>query len=380
MQWPFGRILNNDGPWGSPPPSSGQNDGPRRNGPSRPPDFNDFFRQNQDRFKKILPGDRGNGPGAALILGGLAALWLLSGFYRVESDETGIELTFGKWVNQANPSQPGLHYHWPYPIGSVETPVITRENRITIGFQAAGGDLGNRATWRDAPQESLMLTGDENIIDIDFAVFWQVKDGGNFLFNVRNPEEALRTTAESVMREVIGQRPIDAALVESRQEIEATTRERIQKIMDSYGTGISVMGVQLLEANPPREVVPAFNDVQSAEQDKDRLRNDAEAYRNAIIPQARGQAVKMTQEAEAYREQIVAQAKGETERFLSVYNSYKMAKDVTAQRMYLETMEQVMGKAQKIIIDEKGQNSGVVPYLRLPELRAATPRTQEGAQ
>ncbi len=376
-------ILHNDGPWGSGsgggsrgggPNGGGQNgggggswDGPRRL-PPKQPDFNEMFRKGQNRFRKIAPGSTG-GPTNLFVIGlaVILLLWLSSGLYRVRSDEVGIELTFGEWTNRAKPATEGLHYHWPSPIGEVLRPVVTRQNRITIGFDVAGRDLGARSAWRDMPEESLMLTGDENIIDIDFAVFWKMEDAGRFLFNFVDPEEALKTTSESVMREVIGQRPIDAALADEREEIERTARERIQTLMNNYGTGIAIEGVQLLEANPPVPVVPAFNDVQSAEQDKDKLRNEAEAYRNDILPRARGQQVRMIQEAEAYRDQVVNRARGDAERFLSVYNAYKLSRDVTAQRLYLETMEEVLGNANKIIIDKDASKGGVVPYLPLPE-------------
>jgi modulator of FtsH protease HflK len=375
-------ILVN-GPWGGPPAGGGGNSGGQSNGgsngggsgdgprrvPPRQPDFNDIFRQGQNRFRKFSPRD-GQGSNALLLLGlaVILVLWLASGLYRVRSDEVGIEVTFGEWTNREKPAAEGLHYHWPAPVGQVFRPVVTRQNRVTIGFDVAGRDLGARSAWRDQPEESLMLTGDENIIEIDFAVFWRMEDPGQFLFNFQDPEEALKTTSESVMREVVGLRPIDAALADEREEIERTARERIQALMSSYRTGITIEGVQLLEANPPAPVVPAFNDVQSAEQDKDKLRNEAEAYRNDILPRARGQQARTLQEAEAYRDQMVNRARGDAERFVSVYNAYKQARDVTAQRLYLETMEDVLGSAQKIIIDQDASKAGggVIPYLPLP--------------
>jgi membrane protease subunit HflK len=219
-----------------------------------------------------------------------------------------------------------------------------------------------------------MLTGDENIIDIDFSLVWVIKDAGEYLFNLRDPRSAVTRAAESVMREVIGQTPIQVALTEGRQAIEERAKLMLQTLMDEYNSGIQIRRLQLLKVDPPAEVVDAFNDVQRAETDKVRLRNEAEAYRNSVIPAARGSAEQLIQQAEAYKEEIVNRAQGDASRFNAVYEAYKLNKDVTTQRIYLETMEDVLGNVNKIIIDKNG-GQGVVPYLPLPELNARTGTT-----
>ncbi|MBB4267225.1 membrane protease subunit HflK [Roseospira visakhapatnamensis] len=303
------------------------------------------------------------GPKAlGLIAVVLLMLWGLTGFYRVQVDEQGVVLRFGQYVYDTGP---GLHYHLPYPIETVIKPKVTRENRIVLGFRQVGGTSDAR---RDVAAESLMLTGDENIIDIDFSVVWVINDAPDFLFNLRDPQLAVQMAAESAMREVIGQTPIQVALTEGRQEIEIRTKDMLQSLLDEYKAGIAVRRVQLLKADPPAEVVDAFNDVQRARADRERLRNNAEAYRNAIIPEARGQGEQLLQEAEAYREEIVNRAEGDASRFDAVYQAYSAAKDVTTQRIYLETMEEVLGNVNKVILGTEG-GPGVVPYLPLPEVQ-----------
>jgi membrane protease subunit HflK len=295
---------------------------------------------------------------------GVLVLWLVFGgiFYRVQPDEQGVVLRFGKWVDT---TPPGLHFKWPAPIDTVMTPKVTRVNRILVGLRDS--DVPGRSTGRDIPEESLMLTGDENIVDIDFTVFWKIKDAGQYLFNIRNPQQTVKLVAESAMREVIGQTKIQSALTEGRNQIEVTTHERVQKLIDEYGAGIQIEGVKLLKVDAPQPVIDAFIDVQRARADEERIRNEAQAYANDIL---RGEAEKIIQEANAYKEQIVNKAEGEAQRFLEVYESYKIAKDITKQRVYLETMEEVFRGMNKIIIDSSASGgSGVVPYLPLPEIR-----------
>ena len=303
----------------------------------------------------------------ALALGG----WLITGIYRVQSDEQGVVLRFGEWNRT---TAPGLHVAWPYPIETVETPKVTRNNRVEVGFRAVGDNTVGRAEiGRQVPEEALMLTGDENIVDINFSVFWQIADAGKFLFNVRSPETTIKAVAESTMREIIGQTPIALALAEGRAKIQGAVQERMQKTLDDYGAGVNVKEVQLLKVDPPNEVIDAFRDVQRARADQERLRNEAEAYRNDIIPRARGDAERLTQEAEAYKQEVVARAQGDAERFDSVYAAYASAKDVTRQRIYLETLEEVLRNASKVIIDKDASGGqGVVPYLPLNELQKRT--------
>ena len=354
------------GPWGR----GGGGGGPNGGGPrTPPPDLEDMLRRSQERMRRMIPENLG--PKAlGLIAVALLVLWSLTGFYRVQVDEQGVVLRFGEYVYSTGP---GLHYHLPYPIESVERPKVTRENRIVIGFRQIGN---NSEARRDVTEESLMLTGDENIIDIDFSVVWVIKDAADYLFNLRDPANAVQLAAESAMREVIGQTPIQVALTEGRQEIEVRTKDTLQSLLDEYEAGITIRRVQLLKADPPAEVVDAFNDVQRARADRERLRNKAEAYRNDIIPRARGQAEALLQEAEAYREEIVNRAEGDASRFDAVYQAYSAARDVTTQRIYLETMEEVLGNVNKVILGTD-EGPGVVPYLPLPEVQR---RLNQGAR
>ena len=326
------------------------------------------------RFRRLVPGGLRGGRGLILLVVAVIGLWLLSGFYRVQPDEQGVVLRFGEWTRT---TAPGLNYHLPGPIESVLTPKVTRVNRIEVGLRSVG-ETTRGLPVRDIEEESLMLTGDENIVDIDFTVFWVIKDAGKYLFNIRNPEATVKLTAESAMREVIGQTPIQSALTEGRNEIEQATQTRVQELLDSYGAGIEVRRVQLLKVDPPGPVIDAFVDVQRARADLERLRNEAEAYRNDILPRARGEAEKMIQDANAYREEITNRAKGEAERFIKVLQSYRASKDITTQRIYLETLEEVFRGMNKIIIDSSAQGgTGVVPYLPLPEIQKRQQRTTQ---
>ncbi|MBK1675578.1 FtsH protease activity modulator HflK, partial [Rhodospirillum rubrum] len=331
----------------------------------QPPDLEEMLRRSQERFRKMVPGGNLGNKGIGLVVILALAVWLLTGFYRVGTDEQGVVMRFGEFTHT---TPPGLHYHLPYPIEAVILPKVTVENRIELGFRGIGENARGRTPSRDVLEESLMLTGDENIIDIDFSVIWVIKDAGAFLFNLRDPEGTVNRAAESAMREVIGQTPIQVALTEGRQQIEDRTKELLQAMMDEYNAGITIRRVQLLKVDPPAQVVDAFNDVQRSRADRERLRNEAEAYRNSVIPEARGQAEQLLQQAEAYREEIVNRAQGDVARFNSVLEGYRLNRDVTTQRIYLETMEEVLRNVNKVIIDKNGQ--GVVPYLPLPEVRA----------
>jgi membrane protease subunit HflK len=359
-------------PWSRPTGGGGGGGG---GGPT-PPDLEDMLRKGQDRFKKLMPGGVGGGRGLFLVIGALLLVWLATGFFRVDPEQRGVVLRFGEYVRTVGP---GLHYHLPSPIESVLKPAVTRVNRIDVGF-VGSADGRTVSVQRDIPEESLMLTGDENIIDIDFTVLWVINDARAFLFNIRDPETTVKAVAESAMREIMGRTDIQPALTEARQQIEISTQELMQRVLDSYGAGISITQVQLQQVDPPEQVVDAFNDVLRARQDQQRLRNEAEAYRNDIIPRARGEAEQLVQEAEAYREQVVANSTGDAERFLSVLSSYELAPAVTAQRFYLETMEDVFSGTNKILIEQDG-GSGVVPYLPLDQLRRSTgTTTTSGAQ
>jgi membrane protease subunit HflK len=277
--------------------------------------------------------------------------------------------------------EPGLNYHLPNPIEKVLTPSVTRVNRTEIGYRNAEGTAVRGAVTRQVPEEALMLTGDENIVDINFAVFWVIKDAKAYLFNIRGPDATVKSAAESAMREVIGETPIAQALAEGRGKIETDTHTLLQAILDLYRAGIGVTQLQLLKVDPPGPVIDAFRDVQRALADRERLRNEAEAYRNDIIPRARGDAVRITQEAEAYRQEIIARAQGDADRFVSVYRAFKAAQDVTIERLYLETMEEVLRNSNKVIIDKSAQGgTGVLPYLPLPALGGANPAASAPTQ
>ena len=350
-------------PWGN-----GGNDRPPGNGGGnkRPPNIDDLAGQFQDSLKKMFPGKKIPGGNRPILLFGIIILgiWLASGFYRVLPDEQGVVLRFGKYVNQ---TQPGLHYHLPYPVETAVTPKVTKVNRIDVGYRSAS-DTGRATSVSDVPEESLMLTGDENIVDIDYSVFWIIKDAGKFLFNIQSPEDTVKSVAETAMREVIAKNGIQSILTEGRAQIEIDTQNIMQEILDSYDSGISITQVQTQKADPPKEVIDAFRDVQAAKADKERAQNEAEAYANDVIPRARGEAAQILQQAEAYKQEVVALAEGEASRFLAIYNEYRKARTVTQERMYLETMEKVMADINKIIIDKKS-GGGVVPYLPLPELK-----------
>ncbi len=349
-------------PWGTPPGSGGNGSG---RGP-RPPDIEEIIKKIQDTINNILPGGGGTGKGKTIIVGAvlLAIIWVASGLYRVLPDEQGVVLRFGKFVKT---TQPGLNYHIPFPIESVQTPKVTKVNRMDIGFRSERDSGFTSGGVADVPEESLMLTGDENIVNIDFSVFWVIKDAGNFLFKIQDPQGTVKAAAETAMREVIARSDIQPILTEGRSKIEIDTQEIIQNILDEYNSGIQVTQVQTQKADPPDQVIDAFRDVQAARADMERSKNEAEAYANDVIPRARGEAAKILQAAEAYKKEVVARAEGEASRFVAIYTEYAKAKEVTQERMYLETMEKVLADIDKVIID-KNSGSGVVPYLPLPEL------------
>ncbi len=350
------------------------------------PDIEDLVRRSREKLKQMMPnniaGDPDNLRTTGVIIGVvlIAILWLATGFYRVQEGQLGVVLRFGE-VNRT--AQPGLRYHLPYPIETALTPNVTFENRIEIGFRSpdahtaagmAADDSDNAAQAdRSVPDESTMLTADQNIVDLDFAVTWVVKDPSLFLFEIRDPETTVKRAAESAMRESIGQTEIQDALTGARDQVQEDTKTLLQQILDSYHSGVEIVRVELLRVNPPGPVVDAFNDVQRAEADRERLRNEAESYRNKIIPEARGEAEKLRNEADGYRQQVVNEAKGEASRFAQVLIAYDTAREVTMQRLYLSTMEQVLKGANKIVLD--GGHGNAVPYLpiNLPTLKAALP-------
>lgn len=345
---------NNGGPWGQGPRGPG---GPQ----NQPPDLEDIIRRGQDRLKRALPGGGGINPAMiGLIALALVAAWVFKAIYTVQPDELAVELRFGKPKEEL--SQPGLHFHF-WPIESVEK-VVTAEKLINIG----GG--------RDSGAAGLMLSGDQNIVNVQFSLAYAVNDPKAYLFQVSDPDGMARQIAESAMREVVGRRPAQDIFRDRRQEIADDVRGIVQASLNAYGAGIAVNAVSIEDAAPPREVADAFAEVQRAEQDEDRFVEEANKYSNQKLGQARGQAAQIEQDAAAYKNRVVEEAKGEAQRFVSVYDEYAKAPEVTRKRMFIETMERVLRDSNKVILEPGQGGQGVVPYLPLPELQRREPGNQ----
>lgn len=295
----------------------------------------------------------------------IATLWLGSGFYQVQPNEEAIVLRFGAYNDT---TMPGLHYHLPYPFETVRKVNITQERSINLGVQEVRGGLMSKGASANMFTESHMLTGDENIVDINLTIVWRVENAKDYVFNMQNPDQTVRVAAQSVLREIVGQSMMLPIISGDRGKVEDETMEELQKVLNEFGAGIKIIRVKLQKADPPKQVVDAFNEVQRAKADMERFKNEAEAYRNEILPKSRGEAAQRLQNAEAYKQAVVSKAKGEAERFLSVYDAYKNGRDVTIKRLYLETMEQVLGNSDKVIIDSGTKGNNVVPYLPLDKL------------
>ena len=289
-------------------------------------------------------------------------IWLGSGLYQVQPNEEGVVLRFGAYHETTTP---GLNYHWPYPIETVRKVNITQERSINLGVQETRGLPQNMFT------ESHMLTGDENIVDINLTIVWRIENAKDYVFNMQNPDQTVSVAAQSVLREIVGQSQMMPIISGDRGKVEDETKDELQKVLNEFGAGIKIVRVKLQKADPPKQVVDAFNEVQRAKADMERFKNEAEAYRNEILPQSRGEAAQRLQNAEAYKQAVVSKAKGEATRFLSVYNAYKDGKEVTAKRLYLETMEEVLSDVDKVIIDSQASGNGVVPYLPLDKFNKA---------
>jgi len=379
---PWGGSGGGGGPWGG---GSGGGGGPWGGGPQRggggggnPPDLEELLKRSQNTLKSVLPGGSNlGGKGIVLAVVIAAAIWLATGFYRVQEGAVGVELVFGEVSNQ---TAPGLNYNWPYPVGSVYTPEVQRIRELTVGMRESV--RGARVSLTDVTEESLMLTGDENIVDVDFKVQWRIRntpDGvSNFLFNIQDPEGTVKAVAESAMREVVGESRIDAILGENRTPIQIAVQELMQTALDGYGAGVEITEVQMQKVDPPQQVIEAFRDVQAARADQERIQNEAQTYANRIVPEARGEAARVLEAANAYRDQTIAEANGQAQRFIKVLDEYVKAPDVTRERLYLETLEQVLGANSKIIIDESAGNSGVVPYLPLDQLNRNQGQSRTG--
>lgn len=352
-------------PWGS-----GNGGGYGRGEP--PPDLEEMLRRAQENLRQVMPGGFKGGSIAVLIVVAGVLLWLASGFYIIEPGVHGVVQRFGAW--ERTQVDEGLGYHLPVPIETVEKVNVSELRRMEIGFseRVARGGSGQA---QDIPEESLMLTSDANIVDIDLVVLWNINSAEDFLFNIVDQENTIKKVAESAIREVVGQTRMFPIITQARDEVAARARAIMTENLDRYQSGVNISQVLIREAEVHPDVQDAFQDVQSAKQDAFDTQNRAAAYREDILPRARGQAIQVLQEAQAYKQSVTARAQGDAGRFNSIYQAYLTGEDVTKKRLYIETMEEVLKNAQKIIIDESSQGSGVVPYLPLNEMTSSTGRS-----
>ncbi len=347
------------GPWGQGP--SG--------GPHQQPDLEELLKRSQDRLKQVIPGG-GGPPGLVIFLlmlaGAVVAAWFAF-FFVVAADENAVVLRFGKFDRQVDS---GLHFRLPPPIEEVRVAKVRTVNVTEVGFESTPAGRARR----DLPSESLMLTGDENIVVVGFAVSWQIRDAKEYLFNIQNPKDTVKEVAESVMREVVGESELAPLITEARGKTEAGVKKLLQEVLDYYGAGVAIQAVSIKKTDPPALVIDAFRDVQAAQADKEKYQNEATGYANKVVNEAKGEAERILLTAKGYQQQAIAEATGQTARFLKVFEEYKKAPEVTRKRLYLETMERVLGGADKIILDSKSGQS-VVPYLPLEQLQ----KRKEGA-
>lgn len=356
---PWGKNPGNDhkGPWGS---GGG-------NGGGEPPDLDEMLRRAQANLRSVLPGDMGSFKIAGLVLGLLVALWLASGFYVVNPGEHAVIQRFGAWVRTQ--ADPGLGYHLPTPLETVSLVNVQEIRKMSIGYIDGLSRTGT-AAQQDVPEESLMLTSDRNIVDLDLVIQWNIKSSEDYIFNIQDPDSTIKKVAESAIREVVGQSGMFPIITTERDSIAQKVRDIIQQNLDQYKAGVNITQVLIERAEVHPDVQNAFQDVQSAKQDAEDVQNRADAYRQDLLPKARGHAIQMLQNAQAYKQSTVARATGDADRFNAIYESYLTGQDVTKERIFIETMEEVLKNAQKIIVDGKAAGgSGVVPYLPLNELQ-----------
>lgn len=354
-------------PWGRNPNSGG----------GKGPDFDELLRRGQNRMRSIFPGGIGGAPAIAALFALALALWLASGFYQVKPSEVGVELVFGQYhkPNGQPYTKPGLHWNWPAPFGSVVTPNVNTPNRVEIGFRSNLSNSGDV----DVGEESLMLTGDENIVDIQAVVLWRIDDVAKYLFDIRDPngdindvdrvtkDQTVQNAVEAAIREIVGQSKFQDAITGGRSKIEQDALSLAQTILDSYNSGIRIEQLSMQKADAPQEVVDAFRDVQKAKADKESMGNEAQAYFNQVTQDAEGQAQQIKLQAEAYKQEKIATAQGDVQRFLSIYDQYKLSPAVTERRLYLETMERVMGGMSKVLVTGDGKG-GAIPFLPLDQV------------
>ncbi len=375
---------NQGGPWGGGGQGGGSGGSPWSRGPGGAPDFVDMLRRGQDRLRKLIPGGLGPRRIVVLIVAAAIGLWLVSGLYTVQPGERGVPLIFGQFFGP--PTEPGLHWNWPVPIGTVVTPNVETPNQVEIGFR---GSQASSAT-REVDEESLMLTGDENIVQVEAVVLWRIADVEKYLFDLRDPaelanpgvikNESVKNVVEAAIREIIGQSSFEYTITEGRQDIGQKAQELSQRILESYNSGIRIEELSLQRVDAPADVIEAFRDVQKARADKVTTINEAQAYFNQITQDAEGQATQIIRQGEAYKAEKVANAQGDTQRFLSIYEQYKANPAVTARRLYLETLERIMAGMNKVLVDSDG-GTGAIPYLPLDQLLKREPQPQtQGAQ
>lgn len=363
-------------PWGRQGPQNNKGGRSGGGGGQEPPDLDEMLRKAQENFKGFMPGNKGSGFIVVIALVAIVALWLASGFYVVNPGESAVIQQFGEW--KETKEEPGLGYHWPAPIQNATKLNVEEIRNMEIGF-VEGFARNGSAARRDIPEESLMLTSDRNIVDLDLVIQWNIKSAEDFIFEIREQENTIKQVAQSAIREVVGQTNMLPIITRDRDAVANRAKTIIQENLDEYHSGVNITQVLIERAEVHPDVQSAFQDVQSAKQDAEDVQNRAEAYREDILPRARGEAIKMVQEAEAYKEATVAKANGDAERFNATYEAYLTGKDVTKQRIFLETMENVLQNANKIILDDQA-GSGVVPYLPLDQLNQGEAQPRNNRQ
>lgn len=347
MTWDWDRLSEQKRRMGSTPPDPGR--------------VGEELGKRLSSFRRRLPG----GPKIVVLV--LLGLWILSGIYIVEPDEAGVVQRFGAYVATTGP---GPHYHLPFPIESVKTPKVSQVRRVEVGFRTTYARDGSPFQTRPVNEESLMLTRDENIVDVQFIVQYQISNPVAYLFKIEHPDGTVKSAAEAAMREVIGNSLIDSVLTSGKVKVQGDTKVLLQSMLNRYDCGVDVVAVQLQDVHPPREVIDAFKDVSSAREDKVRFVNEAEAYANDIVPKARGRAAGIINEATAYMEKSIRLAKGGADRFSALCAAYEKAKDVTRERLYIEGMEAILSNPtlEKILMSEVAAKQAV-PYLSLEAVR-----------
>ncbi|MEQ1864045.1 MAG: FtsH protease activity modulator HflK [Micropepsaceae bacterium] len=357
------------GPWGQGPNGGGRGQGPN----IRPPDLDELFKRAREWLTRMFPKQSPGGVVVAIAGAVLLALWAFTGIYQIQPAEQGIVLRFGQYVDTINS---GLHVRLPPPLETVLRANVGSRNQINIGFRTS--ETGGSTQTADLTPDSMMLTGDANIMHVQFTISWQITNARDYFFQVDDVEPTVRAVADSAMREAVGQSKVDLILTKDRAKIQEQVRATMQGVLDNYRAGVTILAVALQDTKPPAPVVEAFNDQQASDTDRQRSINEAKTYAGSIVPKARGDASKIVQDAEAFKQQAVTLARGEAQRFVSIYDQYRASPQVTRERLYVETMQRILSRSNKILIDGKA-TSGVTPYLPLPELRRGSGETRATA-